>query len=207
MKYLLILLFSIALLLACSTTKVSKQSAPPKLLQGESLVLQMSGLPDHVSQQLFDYNVQKWKANEIMHFPDVKQKLAQKGIYSQQLSSADTAALSAIAAVLDARYLLSVEVLKQKKGSNVASYTERELNQYNWHSKKDAETHRAALQFSLTDTKAGFFTSTFVVTTSLNPLIVDKENGETRLNVRSDYSAVAKAFRKGIKHLQKNLVR
>lgn len=207
MKYLLILLFSIALLLACSTTKVSKQSAPPKLLQGESLVLQMRGLPNNVSQQLFDYNAQKWNANEIMYFPDVEQKLAQKGIYSQNLSSADTAALSAIAAALDARYLLNVEVLKRKKGSNVGYSTERELDQYNWHYTQDAETHRATLQFNLTDTKAGFFTSTFVVTASLNPLIIDEENGETRLNVRSDYSAVAKAFRKGIKHLKKNLVR
>lgn len=112
-----------------------------------------------------------------------------------------------IAFKTDCSYILNVAVMNSKKGGAFGSYTPLELDQYNSHYYQDNETNSASLEFKLFDTKDNLTENKFKVTTKINPFIINDDGSETRINPTTEWSAITKAFEKGIKQLKKELVK
>jgi len=188
-----------------------KYSGLPKMVEGESvLLMDIKGLPEMQGYQLFESTKQILSGkNRIKFLPEQEYHLIQKGIskellYGSQLSDST---LSLIAKETNCRYMLHVEVLNSKKGGAFGSYTPLELDQYNRHYYQESETNSASLLFRLVDTKDRPTENTFQVNTKINPLVINEDGGETRINPTTELSAITKAFEKGARQLKKGVVK
>lgn len=146
--------------------------------------------------------------NEIKFLYEHEHHLLQGGISKTNLRHDDIPdSLSLIiASKINCRYILNVKVLKSKRGGTFGSYTSLELDYYNKYYHDEKEANSASLIFELTDTKGAITKERFQVTTKINALTIFESEGETRVNATTEFSAIRKAFEKGIKQLRKGII-
>ncbi|GAA5032904.1 hypothetical protein GCM10011506_22910 [Marivirga lumbricoides] len=106
---------------------------------------------------------------------------------------------------LNVRYLLDVKLLNNKTGDSYGFYTNNELNRYEEPYNRNQETNTASALFTVTDLEQPSDNRSFTVKVNINPLIIDEEEGEQRVNVTDGNTASLKAYRKGIKRIKKSI--
>ena len=196
---------------ACSSTKIIKYSALPKIVEGEGILIKgIKNLNQIRGHHLFEFAKNTLSGtNKVIFLPEQEYFLLQKGINKEYLYGDQTSdsIRSIIAEQTNCRYILSIEVLNSQKGGTFGSYTSLELDRYNSHYYEDNETNNANLIFKILDTKGNFTKNEFQITTKINPLIINEGDGETRINATTEFSAITKAFEKGIRQLKKGVVK
>lgn len=196
--------------IACSSTKIVKHSALPKIVAGEGIVLMdIHNLSEAHGYKLFESMKQIMsRTNEIKFLAEQEHHLIQRGISKNDLHNdqiPDSLSLI-IASKINCRYILNVKVLKSKRGGTFGSYTSLELDHYNKHYYDEKEANSASLMFELIDCKSDITKERFQVTTKINPLTINESEGETRVNATTEFSAIRKAFEKGVKQLRKGII-
>lgn len=198
-------------IIACSSTKIIKYTALPKIVGGEGILLMnIENLSEIQGYDLFESAKHTMSGtNKIIYLPEQEYFLMQKGFSKEYLYSNEVSdsIRSIISVQTNCRYVLSIEVLNSSEGGTFGSYTSLELDRYNSHYNINNETNSANLIFRIVDIKGYLTENKFQIITYINPLIIQEKNGETRINVTSEFSSVAKSFQKGIKKLKKGVVK
>ncbi len=204
-------LFLLVLLTACSSTKVIKYSALPRIAEGEGiLMMDIKNLSEIQKYNLFQTGSKIIsRSNKMRFIRELEYDLASKGIGKEQFNrnSVPDSIISILATKTNNRYILYVEKISSKKGGTFGSYTPLELDRYNSHYYQESETNSASLLFRIIDTKVNLTESKFQINTKINPLIINENNGETRINPTTELTAITKAFAKGMKQLKKGVVK
>ncbi|SNT20251.1 hypothetical protein SAMN05421640_2829 [Ekhidna lutea] len=173
------------------------------------MVMSIYGVDELHGLHLFDLAKKKLsETNALLYMPEQEYSLLEKGvpketIYSNQISDS----LKTIIALRSkSRYILKVEVLDSSGGSLFGSYTANELNRYNSPFNQANERNTAVIAFTVYDTDRNITENKFHVKTQINPLTIDEDGGESRINFTSENTAISKAFMKGIKQLKKGVI-
>ena len=205
-------IFFLVFITACTSTKIIKYAALPKIVEGEGILMMgIPNLPEIQQYELFQYGHQIIsKSNNMKFISELEYDLVSKGIDREQFYSntIPDSIISAIAVETNSRYILDVEILYSKGGETLGFYTPIELNKYNAPYNADNETNTAYLIFKLIDTEVNLTESKFQVNTLIGPLVYNKDDGgETRINLTGELSAITAAFEKGMKQLKKGVIK
>lgn len=132
----------------------------------------------------------------------LKEGLLYDSIHATELSAGTK---NKIKEILNIRYLLHVELLNVKTGGSYGTYTNNELNRYEEPFNRNEETNTASALFTLTDLEQPSGKRSFTVKVNINPLIIDDDEGEQRVNVTDGNTASLKAYAKGIKKIKQSI--
>lgn len=203
--------FFLVLFTACSSTKIIKYSALPRIVMGEGiLMMSIKSLSENQQYNLFQTGSKILsKSNKLKFILELEYYLATQGIGKDEFyrNSVSDSIISILATKTNSRYILYVEKISSKQGEAFGSYTSLELNRYHSHYYQGSETNSASLLFRIIDTKVNLTESKFQVNTKIGPLIIDEKNGETRVNMTTELTAIIGAFRKGMKQLKKGVLK
>ena len=108
--------FFLVIITACSSTKIFKYSALPKIVEGEGILLmKIKNLTENQQYKLFESAKKISEINELKFLPEWEYHLVNKGI-SMEHSYGNNISDSIIAIETNSRYILYVEDLNSKEG-------------------------------------------------------------------------------------------
>lgn len=196
---------------ACSSTKLIKHTALPKILHNEGILLSgIKNLNEYQSLQLYESaKKQISKTNNVKYLPEQEYFLVSKGVPLGDLSKNpfSDSLKSNIALLTQSRYIIEIEVLDAKDGDLFGSYAPQGLQDPYNNSNLNTETNTAKVLFTVFDTKGAVTESKFQINAHIHPLAWGNTDGrQTRINLKSSFTAISKAFNKGIKRLQKDMI-
>lgn len=198
------------LITSCVQSKISTYTAFPKMVVGESIVLMaIDELNDKSGFHLYEIAKKKLsETNQVLFFPELEYDLINNGIDREKMHqpSISDSTKMAIAKHTGSRYIMNVQILSSRKGQFYSSYTTQELSNKARFNMSGDDTSKASLLFTITDTKNHLTEFKFQVKTTISPLSISEENGETNINISTDFGAISESFKKGIRKLRKEII-
>ena len=201
MRYLFLTL--VLFITSCASTSYRGLDKKPPLLQGDGILLsQIQGLSHPKSYNLYEEARVIFQStnNDLLYFPEKTYDLAAKGIPKDQLvvNELSLTTKQKIHQVLGVKYLLIAEIGNRHSAS---LYNHTAVN-------NNERSTEATVNFKLINLLHDAPSYDFRVNTNIGGLnINDDDGGEHQVNVTNDELAIAKAFKKGLKKLQKQILK
>ncbi|UII27686.1 hypothetical protein LVD15_04480 [Fulvivirga maritima] len=204
---------AVLLITSCVNTKITNYYGTPRLIENSGiLILPTKGIAGYWSQQLYEQTKAQFKDTEarLFYLPEEEYNLIKAGISKDMLDHltlSDTITLAEISEHLGVRYIIGAQVNNLQQGANYGVYTENDLNQYNSPYNTDNESNKADVLFDIYHVNSRSIEAKFLVHTSINPLIIQEDEGsESRVNVTDQMTALYDAYKKAFSMIKKGMV-
>lgn len=191
--------------LSCVSTKVVSEFGILQLQPHETvLVVPSASLSSERSDALYTYSEERFGpgCTSLLYFPAVEYDLLAAGIEAERLQARPLSkeTMAKVKEVLHADYLLYPELLYHREAGHFSTYTATELAQ-NPRLQQGEDRHEVRLLFRMYDLTGQDPVYELSLRTEISPLIINEEEGETRVNISDSGFALSKAYDKGMKQI------